>query len=293
MSSTPSVSAIIIFLNAENFLAEAVESILVQSFENWELLLVDDGSSDGSTEIAKNFARKHPEKIRYLEHANHENRGMSASRNLGIRNAHGEFIAFLDADDVWLPQKLGDQFAIARAHPRAGMICGATEYWWNWNDAARENVVIPLGVTLDQLHEPPQLSLALYPLGQGAAPCPSDLFIRREICEHVGGFEEHFRRELQMYEDQAFLAKVYVRTPVYVASAVWDRYRQHSASCVSTVTNSGQYESVRRFFLTWFESYLRAQKIDEPTVWRALQQALWPYRHPILAGVTRLFQTAR
>ena len=292
MSSAPAVTAITIFLNAEKFLAEAIESVLAQSCADWELLLVDDGSTDGSSKIARRFAETHPGRVIYLEHAGHENRGMSTSRNLGLRQARGEFVAFLDADDVWLPHKLAEQLRAARAHPTAGMICGATEYWWNWSDAARDNVVVPLGVPLDALHEPPQLSLALYPLGPGAAPCPSDLFIRREVCERVGGFEEHFRHELQMYEDQAFLAKVYVGMPVYVSSAVWDRYRQHAESCVSTVTSSGRYHEVRRFFLRWFENYLREQRIALPAVSQALQRALWPYRHPILAGVARLFQKA-
>jgi glycosyltransferase involved in cell wall biosynthesis len=283
-ADSPLVSTVIIFLNAERFLGEAVKSVFAQTYERWELLLVDDGSTDGSSEIARRYAREHTDKVRY--------RGMSASRNLGIRNARGEFVALLDADDVWLPQKLAEQLALARTHPKAGMICGATEYWWSWNDPARKNVVTPLGVSPDALHEPPQLSLALYPLGRGAAPCPSDLLIRREVCERVGGFEEHFRRELQMYEDQAFLAKVYLGTPVYVARTLWIRYRQHSESCVSTVTRSGHYHAVRRFFLNWFEDYLRERNIEQSTVWRALEQAQWPYRHPIRAGVASLLQTA-
>jgi glycosyltransferase involved in cell wall biosynthesis len=289
---SPLVSTVIIFLNAERFLREAVQSVFAQTYERWELLLVDDGSTDGSREIAKCYAREHADRVTYLEHPRHENLGMSASRNLGIRNARGEFVALLDSDDVWLPQKLAEQLALARTHPKAGMICGATEYWWSWNDPARKNVVTPLGVPPDELHEPPRLSLALYPLGRGAAPCPSDLLIRREVCERVGGFEEHFRRELQMYEDQAFLAKVYLGTPVYVAGALWARYRQHPNSCVSTVTRSRHYHTVRRFFLNWFEEYLRERNIDQSPVWRALERALWPYRHPILAGGARLLQTA-
>ncbi|MDJ0799822.1 MAG: glycosyltransferase family 2 protein, partial [Calothrix sp. MO_167.B12] len=96
------ISCIIIFFNAgEQFFIEAIESVFAQTYENWELLLVDDGSTDGSTEIALRYAQKYPEKVRYLEHKEHQNRGMSATRNLGIRHAKGEYITFLDADDVW------------------------------------------------------------------------------------------------------------------------------------------------------------------------------------------------
>src|SRR5690349_14304343 len=97
------VSVIMIFLDAAPYLDEAVASVFAQTYGRWELLLVDDGSIDGSSVIASGYAEQHPDKVRYLEHPNHENRGMSASRNLGIMQAHGEFVAFLDADDVYLP----------------------------------------------------------------------------------------------------------------------------------------------------------------------------------------------
>src|SRR5438128_12540181 len=101
MRRKPLVSAIIIFLNAEQFIQEAIESVFAQTYDNWELLLVDDGSTDGSTAIARSYLERHPRRVRYLEHSEHANRGMSASRNIGSRYARGEYIAFLDADDVW------------------------------------------------------------------------------------------------------------------------------------------------------------------------------------------------
>src|SRR5581483_8934066 len=103
MNSLPVVSVIMIFLNEEKFIEEAVHSVLSQRYDNWELLLVDDGSTDASTAIARKFAQQYPEKVRYLEHKGHTNRGMSASRNLGMHHARGKYIALLDGDDVWLP----------------------------------------------------------------------------------------------------------------------------------------------------------------------------------------------
>lgn len=67
--------------------------------------MVDDGFNDGSSEIAREFAYQNPQRIRYLEHSEHQNLGMSISRNLGIRNAKGDYITFLDSDDLWLPEK--------------------------------------------------------------------------------------------------------------------------------------------------------------------------------------------
>ena len=81
------VSIVTPFLNAGPFIAEAIDSVLAQSFRDWELLLVDDGSSDGSTAIAHAFAAAHPERIRYLCHDGRVNKGASASRNLGTAAA--------------------------------------------------------------------------------------------------------------------------------------------------------------------------------------------------------------
>src|SRR5918997_3094056 len=132
MNSKPLVSSVMIFLNAEKFIEEAIESVFAQTHDNWELLLVDDGSSDDSSQIALRYAERHPEKVRYLEHPGHRNRGMSASRNLGIRHAKGEYIALLDSDDVWLPHKLQQQVAILDAAPEAGMVYGLSQYWHSW-----------------------------------------------------------------------------------------------------------------------------------------------------------------
>jgi len=124
VGENPRVSVVTIFLNAKKFIEEAIESVLAQTYKDWELLLVDDGSTDTSTKIARGFAKQHPAKVRYLEHKGHENRGMSESRNLGIRNANGKYIAFLDADDVWRPEKLERQVPILESQPSVAMVYG-------------------------------------------------------------------------------------------------------------------------------------------------------------------------
>src|SRR5215213_5517331 len=275
MSDIPLVSCIITFLNAEEFIGEAIESVLGQTHENLELLLVDDGSTDESTQIALRFAERFPKKVRYLEHAGHENRGAAASRNVGLREARGEYIALLDADDVWLPNKLEEQVAILGSHPEAGMVYGLSQYWHSWTmspeDAHRDNVP-KLGVQTDTLFEPPALSTLLYPLGRGTAPCPSDLLLRREAVERVGGFEEAFRGVYQLYDDQTFLAKVYLNEPVFVANRCWDRYSQHPDQCVAMVHEAGQYHTVRLAFLQWLAEYFYAQGVRDPEVWKVLQE---------------------
>jgi glycosyltransferase involved in cell wall biosynthesis len=266
---------VIIFLNAQRFIGEAIESVFAQTYRNWELLLVDDGSIDGSTGIALRYAERYPEKVRYLEHPGHENLGMSASRNLGIRHANGAYVALLDSDDVWLPHKLQQQVAILDSHPEAGMVYGSSQYWHSWTgnpeDAQRDFVPDP-GIQTDVLYKPPTLSTLLYPLGAATAPCPSDLLLRREMVERMGGFSEVFTGMYHMYEDQAFLAKVYLQEPVFVASKLWDRYRQHPEQCVAVVRDAGDYHSVRLFFLNWLAEYLYKQGNENPQVWDHLRR---------------------
>ena len=113
------VSVVIIFFNEERFLAEAVASVYAQTYHDWELLLVDDGSSDRSSEIARGYVERDPARVRYLQHPGHVNRGQGAARNLGVRAAQGEWVAFLDGDDVWLPERLERSVALALAHAEA------------------------------------------------------------------------------------------------------------------------------------------------------------------------------
>lgn len=281
MSSKPLVSVIIIFLNEERFIQEAIESVFAQTYDNWELLLVDDGSIDGSTEIALRYTEQYSAKVCYLEHDDHQNRGMSASRNLGIRNAKGDYIAFLDADDIWLPQKLEQQVAILSSQPEAAMVYGPTQWWYSWTgnpEDMQRDFVHELSVQPNTLAKPPTL-LTLFLRNEGASPCTCSVLVRREVIERIGGFEESFRG---MYEDQAFCTKVYLKAPVFVADECWYRYRQHSDSSCAVAEKTGQYYFARLFFLNWLAGYLSEQGIKDTEVWQALQKELWPYRHPIL-----------
>jgi glycosyltransferase involved in cell wall biosynthesis len=275
MSSKPLVSCIVIFLNEERFIREAIDSVFAQTCDDWELLLVDDGSTDGSTQIALQYAEQYPAKVRYLEHPGHQNRGASAARNLGLGNAKGEYIAFLDADDVWVPHKLQQQVMILKSHPEATVLYGNTRYWNSWTgnpkDEQRDRVP-ELVVQSDTLIKPPTHLVLSYPLGKGAAPSLSNLMLRREVIERTGGFEESFKR---VYTDQAFLSKVYLKEPVFVAaeSEYWDKYRRHPDSCVTVMHKTGQYFSVRQQYLNWLEEYLSKQGFEGPEVWKLLREA--------------------
>lgn len=283
---SPFVSVVIAFLNEEQFLSEAVDSVLKQDYQHWELLLVDDGSTDHSTAIAKRYAEQRPGKIIYCDHEGHLNKGLSASRNRGIQAGTGSLIALLDADDVWRPGKLANQVAIFQAHQDVAMIAEASLYWYSWNDQAKEDVLIAVGAPAGIVYQPTELSALLYPLGAGAAPCPSGLMVKRHACLRAGGFEESFTKKYQLYEDQAFLSKIYLREKVYVSSACNNLYRQRHGSIVQAVKAQGQYDSVRRYFLEWLTAYLSVNELPDPWINNLVANAIFPYKHSAIDDST-------
>jgi len=88
--------------------------------------------TDRSTHIAHRYSDQHPDRVYYLEHERHQNRGMSASRNLGLRHARGQYFALLDADDVWFANTLEEQVMILESHPQGAMIYGPIQWWYSW-----------------------------------------------------------------------------------------------------------------------------------------------------------------
>ncbi len=270
MSSAPLVSAIIIFLNEERFLAQAVESVVAQSRSDWELLLVDDGSTDRSTAIARDFAARTPDRVRYLEHAGHANRGMSAARNLGLDHARGQYVGFLDGDDVWEPAKLDEQVAAFEANPRADMVYGRTLLWHSWrgDDPSPVDEYCDLGVIPDSVVEPPRLLVNLIE-NRAQTPTTCNALMRREAFERIGRFEETFRG---MFEDQVFFMKLALVAPVYVSSKRWARYRQRTDSHSARMEATGEVRQAHTRLLAWLEAYLRERGTADAEVWRMLRR---------------------
>lgn len=273
----PLVSVIICYLNEEKFLTEAVESVLQQEYVRWELLLVDDGSTDNSVAIAKAFAGQYAGKIHYLEHQNHANKGLSASRNLGITKSRGELLAFLDADDVWFPYKLTQQVAIMQQQPKADVLLEATEYWYSWSNPKKQDIFKQVGAAPNRLYEPPQLMYQLYPLGEGEAPSMSGMLLKTKLAQRQS-FEDSFTG---MYEDQAFLSKLYLHARIYIMPTHAHRYRQRVGSIMHTSEQSGNYHQVRHYFLNWLETYFHAEQVTDKRLRRLLWKAQLPYRSPL------------
>jgi hypothetical protein len=183
-----------------------------------------------------------------------------------------------------MPDKLSAQLAIFKAHPEVTVLLEASLYWNSWSNSRKEDTLIQIGAP-EGVYRTPQLMLSLYPLGKGAAPCPSGIMVQRPVLRRCP-FEELFRGILQMYEDQAFLCKVYLKETVYVSAACHNKYRQRPQSLVSAVHDSGNYHKVRSYYLYWFRDYLHSQPLRYKAVEKLLRKAQMPYREPMLYKIT-------
>ena len=124
MKSKPLVSVIIPVYNREKYLAEAIESVLAQTYRPIEVIVVDDGSTDGSADIAKRFGSP----VRYYFQPNS---GAGAARNRGIAVARGSFLAFLDSDDLWVEDKLTHQMAAFERHSDVDIVSGHVRQFYS------------------------------------------------------------------------------------------------------------------------------------------------------------------
>jgi len=274
--TSPAVSVVTIFLDAEEFLRESIESVLAQRFDSWELLLVDDGSTDRSAEIARWYAARFPAKVKVLEHPGRANRGMSASRNLALSQAQGEFVSLLDSDDVWFPWTLNEQVDALRSHPPAALACGASQYWHSWSGdraaSALDFVDVPAR-SGNRLFEAPDLLVSLL-RGRFPVLCTCSVILRRDRLTEVGGFVDSFT---SLYEEQACFAKLLAKYPALSVASCWSRYRQHARSSCADARNRGTDRSARSAYLQWLERYFVDQRIDHPELKLALDAARSPF----------------
>jgi len=292
MSATPLVSVIVPFLDVAPYLAEAIESVRAQTYPNWELLLCDDGSTDGSSDIARAYAQGDAARIRHLVHDGPTPQGSSAARNLGLRHARGELIALLDGDDVWLPNKLADQVAILREHPEADALYGLTELCYSWTGApadANRDLVPPSGAADGSLLGPRALLSGML-RRELLVPCTCSIVMRSDAVRRAGGFANEFPG---MHDDVAFYSRLSLVGSFLFVARQWDRYRQRPTSTYATARESGEGGRARLRYLTWLEEQIAASPARDDRVLRAsLRAALRRERHPRLFGIVDRLRNA-
>ncbi len=264
------VSVIIPFYNREDFLTESIESVLAQTYSNWELILINDGSIDGSATTAKRFVESYPQKVFLFSHQGAKNRGASSSRNLGIEKANGDFITFLDSDDVFNPKTLQQQVEAFNRNPEADVVCGTLGYWFSWAEdrvSKERDFVVDLGVQTDRTYDPP--TLLIHNLrASGRKPGMGCVAIRKRLTDQIVLFEDDF---VYVSEDQLFWAKLSLHAKIYIHEECLVKYRQHKTSSSAILVESGKMVSDWKKLLTWLEGYLRKQTIEDDRIWKALR----------------------
>lgn len=172
--SNPQVSIVIPVYNGDRYIAEAIDSVLAQTYQNFEIVVVDDGSTDQTAQVLQQYS----DRIWVVKQAN---QGVAIARNRGIALAQGHWIAFLDADDSFLPNKLAAQMAVAEANPHLGIVHSG----WRRVSATGE-----LLLTVEPWHQIPQLNLESWLRWKPVLP--SAMLFRRDWLEKAGGFDPRF-----------------------------------------------------------------------------------------------------
>jgi glycosyltransferase involved in cell wall biosynthesis len=206
----PMVSVILPFLDEERFLAGAIATVRAQTMESWELLLVDDGSSDQSVAIAERAAHDDLDRIRVLRHPGGRNCGLAASRNLGLEHARAGAIAFLDADDRWEPGTLDRQLHRLATHPDAAMVCGPT--WHRDVGGETRDVLWPVTSRAPKLYAPGEFAREIARETVTMPPPPSAVMYRTSALRGVGGVPAGDN----LYEDQRTFVAVNLHYPIHV-----------------------------------------------------------------------------
>jgi glycosyltransferase involved in cell wall biosynthesis len=212
----PVVSVVMPCFNAGPYVAQAVGSVLGQSLEGVELIVVDDGSTDQSPAVLAELAAAHPDRMRVLHT---ERVGPYPARNLGLQQVRGEFVAFLDADDWWLPRTLERLHTTLVANGADLSYCG----WQNVGEGIESKPHVPPAYEADD------------PVAHFVRSCPWPIhaaLLRRDLVDRLGGFSE--RRFASMDYDfwlrALGLTRRIVRVPEVLAF-----YRWHNAGQISSV----------------------------------------------------------
>lgn len=221
----PKVSVVMPAFNVKAFIAEAINSVFLQDMPGVEILVIDDGSRDGTADfVEQNFPV-----VRLFRK---ENGGSATARNVGLREARGEYIAFLDADDVWLPGKLKAQLDYFEAHPDIAMLGTGFAPWVADADgrfgdpaalAAGNAVIDPAAV------DPDASGWGYHKMLLDNYVWTTTVMMRRALVEKIGLFDE----TLRLGQDYDFFLRASRETEIHVLKRVFAVYRQHPGSAIA------------------------------------------------------------
>lgn len=240
---TPSISVVIPCFRGGKFLANAIESVLAQTEDDWELILVDNNASVETKLVIESYRKDYPEKIRAVHE---KNQGNSSSRNKGLRESIGNYVAFLDDDDLMYSERLSLQRSAMEKNPEAVLCYGGID------QVSIDNQII-IQRNAKDADFPFFLSSAKFVSEKVTLrfpePRPSSIMIRKEVLEKIGGFDEHFNPFF--LEDTDFYFRIFqTGSPIEVPQPVI-RFRMPSPEFLKTK----RIDNVKRYRLLLNQDY--------------------------------------
>ncbi|HEY1404286.1 MAG TPA: glycosyltransferase, partial [Pyrinomonadaceae bacterium] len=212
---TPKVSISIPSYNHARFLPAAIESVLGQTHEHIELIIVDDGSTDGSLQIAQDYAARHPARVKVFTHPGHANRGISATVNLGWEKSSGDYWSGLPSDDMLYPRKVEEQVAFMESHPGVGWVYCYAHYI---DGDGRRRPDLGLFGT-DITRAPSQIERLI----EGNVIPGMTALMRRSFVERIEPHDESL-----IYSDWDFWVRLTAHAPAAFLPRALVKYRVHS-----------------------------------------------------------------
>ena len=239
-------SIIVPVYNSAEYIADTIQSVWVQTYTRWELLMIDDGSSDHSLEVLKEWAKK-DKRIRILQHPGGVNKGVSATRNVGIKHANGQWVAFLDADDIWYPKKLEIQHDIIVKNQElvfiyalADVIDENSQKIVSKNQAYAFNSKYSVyGAGIPGLMRHP----FKYAVSKAFEAPTSSVVAKANIIQQIGGFEE----DMSYSEDGLLWYRILERGDLFFYGKPLLAYRVHSSQWNAKTKDS--LKLTRRFYV--------------------------------------------
>lgn len=254
MSSKQTVSVIIPNYNYGRFIGEAIESALAQTYPPLEIIVVDDGSTDDSVKIVESFG----DKVKLITL---QNGGVGKARNIGAANASGKLLAFLDADDIWLPEKSERQIGLFSEDTVGYVSCGMREFS---KDDETLNYYVPSvnGWTTEDM-----ILFSIPIVVSGSA-----FMVKKDVFDHIGGFDEN--PDLHPSEDWDFARQVLEVSVIRAVSDILVDYRNHG--------NNGHLK-IPRFERSMLLAFDKTFKNNSPEI-QKLKNKAYGNLHKILAG---------
>jgi len=279
IKSKPLVSIIIPVYNKAVYVAEALDSALAQSYPNTEIILVDDGSTDGSFEILKTYFEKFPDKINLIDQ---ENQGVSAATNRGIQAAKGEYIQFLDADDLLSPDKIANQMGLLQNQaPEVMASCD----WVIFKDDISRCSRLPYGVFVDFESG---LDLLLRFWNYQEMMAISSWLTNRSLIEKAGLWDE----TLTINQDGEFFCRVLVSAKKIIYESKGKVfYRQPEEGNVSQQKSFKAAESLLDSYCSYEKNVFKVERSER--VKKSLKKVYQKFLYDIYPEYPELLQQAK